>query len=190
MFNGLPLGSAGPLVTDRHDQAQGIGDLVLDLLFEDPPGCRVGGAAIGFDEQVRRPWKRLRHFRATAFDQIIDGEGRGIGRLADLQTGLVMVQVIDTIGHGTALGILGKIMVVHLFGVLTPDLSSVLEIADQFLLFRIDAHRRLSRLFMPGALLIDMGKLALSVRMVCAFSVFAIGVQPIIMRLQQSADDG
>jgi len=61
-----------------------------------------------------------------------------------------------------------------------PPLSSrVLEIADQFLLLRIDGEDGLRRRLEPSDLLVDVPELRVAVRVVRAFSGLAVGLQAV-----------
>ena len=76
------------------------------------------------------------------------------------------------------------------FGYLTPDLTGVLEIADQLLFLRIRADVRLSSLSMLLTLLLNMFKLEVAFRVLFGADLLGVGLQAIILRLQQTADDG
>lgn len=78
MFDGVPFGCAGWIMTNRHGQTQAIRDLVLQMIF---PGSGYGAvttAAIGLDQQASGVWKTHRSFGGTPGGNIIYREGRGV----------------------------------------------------------------------------------------------------------------
>ena len=85
--------------------------------------------------------------------------------MADIDRRRVVVQVINTIGHRASLGILWEIMAIHFERLLTPNLSGILKIADQFFLFGIDTQARLRGFFMPGAFRPNVLELPITLRM-------------------------
>ena len=99
----------------------------------------------------------------TPMSQIINSKSRRISRLADINRGGVVLQVINTIGHCTPLGILWKIVTVHFKRFLAPNLAGILKITDQFFLFGIKAQTWLTGLFMPATLLMNIFKLPITV---------------------------
>ena len=109
--------------------------------------------------------KPLWQFMLTPMGQIINGKSRCISRLTNIHRGGVVLQVINTIQHGTPLGILWKIVAVHFERFLTPNLAGILKITDQFFLLGINTQTRLTGLLMLGAFLMNIVKLLITVRM-------------------------
>src|SRR5216683_2335614 len=66
-----------------------------------------------------------------------------------------------------------------------PFLPRVLEIADQFLLFRVYRHNRLPTLLQPAHLLADVGELGIAVRVAFPFPSVAIGFEALTCFAQQ-----
>ena len=133
-------------------------------------------------------WKPCRQFLLAPAPDIINSKGGCVGRLTDKDCPAIMTQVIDAIGHGAALTLAEKIMDVDSLGCSTPNPSGILDVADQFLLFRIDTQRWLSGGLMLGALLLKIGELLFPLRMGCLFTLFDILAQSIALSLKQATD--
>ena len=100
-------------------------------------------------------------------------------------------QIINSIRHGAAEVLDQEIMHAHLFRIAlsAPFAAGVLEIADQFLLLRIDGygrlvlgHRRLDRV-------VDDPELPIAVGVVGALTGLAIGLQAELLPLQEVAEN-
>ena len=72
----------------------------------------------------------------------------------------------------------------------TPFASGVLEIPNQFLLFRVNGDHRLVLRHGRRNRLVDESELGVAVGIVGAFARLAIGLQAELLRLQQLADNG
>ena len=83
------------------------------------------------------------------------------------------------------MGILWKIVTVHLERLLTPNLPGILKITNQFFLFGIDAQARLSRFFMPGAFRPNVLELSITLRMGFPLDCLAVDAQSIVAQLEQ-----
>ena len=81
-------------------------------------------------------------------------------------------------------------MHVHDFGLVPPGLTCIFEVAYPFFLLGVNADRGLSSVLVQGALLGDIGKLRVTIRMGCPIVLFDILMKPIVPRFQQAADHG
>ena len=111
-------------------------------------------------------------------------ERRGVVVDADGDPASVGSQIIDSIGHGAAKFFDQEVVHAHFFRIAsrTPFAAGVLEIADQFLLLRIDRNSRL----VLG--LVDEAELRVAVGVGGAFAGLAAGMQTELLFLQQLAD--
>ena len=189
MFDRVPLGRAGRVMAHSHRQSQPISQLLLKLLFEHVTAGAIRPTPIGFNEQVSGAGKALRQFRLAPVQQIIDGEGRGISRLADIHCALIMLLVIDAIRDRPPHALAGKIVHIHLFWLLTPNSPVILKVAHQLLFLGIYAEGRLTRLLMRCALLPDIAELGVPIGMRLAFAFLDIQPQVIPRRFQQPTND-
>jgi|GEM_PF-1475789 len=96
----------------------------------------------------------------------------------------MVVQVINTVRHRASLGFLWRIVAVHLERLLTPNLSGILEITDQFFLLGIDTQARLRGFFMPGAFRPNVLELPITLRMRLPLDRFAVNAQSIVAQLE------
>jgi len=116
----------------------------------------------------------------------IHGQVGRIARGGHAHMPFVSFGIIDAIGGGPALGILGKIVGVHRFRLLSPTLTGVLKAADEFLLLRIDADARSPRLPKFLAFLGDVAKLSVTVRVgTTRVQRFAMAAQTELLRAEQ-----
>jgi hypothetical protein len=98
---------------------------------------------------------------------------------------------VNSIGRGAAKLLDQKVVHTHFLGIAlgTPFAASVLEIAHEFLLLRVDGNHRL--VLGQGCLdrRVDEAELSVAVGIVGAVRGLAIGSQTELLRLQQFADD-
>ena len=82
-------------------------------------------------------------------------------------------------------------MHIDLFGCAfrSPFTARILEIAHQFLLFRIDRDDRLAVRQETAGLVADVFKLSIPVHMLAAFVDFPIGLQAIVQLVQAISND-
>ena len=103
----------------------------------------------------------------------------------------VSLGIINAIGRGPALGILGKIVGVHRFRLLPPTLPGVLEAADEFLLLRINADARIPRLPKLLAFLGNVAELPVAVRVgTTCVERFAMAAQTELLLAEQPTNRG
>jgi hypothetical protein len=85
-----------------------------------------------------------------------------------------MVQFINAVGYRPTERLTGKVVDIDHLRLLAPNLTSILKIAHQLLFLGIHTQPRLAPFLMLPALFQDIFKLAITVRMRLAFSLFAI----------------
>jgi len=105
--------------------------------------------------------------------------------VADVHRGCVVVQVINAVGHRSSVGILWKVVAIHVQRLLTPNSPSILKITDQLFLFGIDTQTRLRSFFMPGAFRLNVLELPITLRMRLPLDRFAIDAQAVIAPFEQ-----
>jgi hypothetical protein len=126
----------------------------------------------------------------TPGKQVINGQGWRVGRLPNLDCAAIVLEVVDAIGYSPTQCSAGEVVDIHHFRVPTPDATPMLEIANQFLLFGIDAEGRVSGLFVRLTLRPQVGELPVTFRMRLPFMPLDIQSQARAYRLQQATDDG
>ena len=144
----------------------GVRNLRLQAILPDPRAGAIAPSAICFDQQLRCARIPFAHFTPDPVRQIADGEGRGVSRLADIDRATIGVQIVDAIGNRSAQRIVRKVVRIDPFRRLPPCPSCILEVANQFLFLGVNADHRLALHQIPGALIRDVAKLAVTVGMV------------------------
>jgi hypothetical protein len=176
----IPLAGARRIVAHRHLKSRGIGE-PLQFLFPEAETVAVGPPAIGGDEQ---PLRIRVAFVAECFPPSLDRRHRELARIvveADVDVAAGRSEVEDSIGHRLAQLLVGKIVYADLdrFALRKPLSPVILEVPDQFLLFRVDRDHRVSGLEELFGPLIDVPELLVPVGMTCSFLGLALGLQAI-----------
>src|SRR6516165_3957473 len=130
----------------------------------------------------------LAHGLPPAADRL-DGESGGVMICADTHPALVVVDVVDAIGNGTAkLRVYEVVDVDELRASLTtPFLAGILEIAHQLLLLRVDRDHRLVGFQEGGRLVCDVLELRVAVDVLLPFLGLAVRLQTIAQIVQKLA---
>ncbi len=100
--------------------------------------------------------------RATALvgppvNKSINGKRRSVMREADEEPTAIRLEVVDPVRHSTSIRVASEVVVKHMPGRLLPGAPSVLEVADQLLLLRIDTENRESFSLEDLPLFLDVG---------------------------------
>src|SRR2546425_122697 len=132
----------------------------------------------------------LSHCTPPSADRI-DRKAGGITIRANADPSDIVADVIDAVWNSaTQLGI-DKIMNIDQFwrGFWPPLPAIVLEIAHQFLLFRVNRNDRFIRNQERLGLRIDVLKLGVTIDVLVSFARFAVGLQAITHAAQKLADN-
>ena len=119
----------------------------FDLPELDP--VAVGPAGVGSDQELGGGRETRPTHRGPPASDGLDGEGGGVGRVADRDPALVVGQVVDPIGDGSTQFLVDEVMGLgpsRLAG-WVPFGSSIGEFAHDLLFLGIDADHRLARLY-------------------------------------------
>jgi hypothetical protein len=108
----------------------------------------------------------------------VDGEGCGVMVDAEIDPAGIGGEVVDAIGDGTAEFLDQEVVHPDLLGIACRAIfaTSVLEIANQFLLFRIDRDDRLAVRQKTASLFVDVFKLSIPIHMLASFVGFSVGL--------------
>src|SRR6516165_10916939 len=161
---------------------------VLQRHLPQPRPVAIAAATIGGDQQFAGMRKAL---TAHVFPPTLDRACSKVSRVvvnADAHPPLVVGHVVDAVRDGLAQRRVFKVMNTNVLrlALRLPFLAGVLEITQQFLLFRVHRHDRLSPLLQATDLGIDVFKLRIAVRMRTPFPGLAIGLQTVAHLDQQS----
>src|SRR5271165_5575161 len=186
----VPFAGSRREMMDFDGYSEFIGE-ALQFKFPQSHARAVRSAAVGGDDQAAR--ERIANMADVlppSADRL-NREGRRVVVDPDIDPARVGGQIINSIGHGATEFLDQEIMDAHLFRIAlsAPFAAGVLEIADQFLLLRIDGygrlvlgHRRLDRV-------VNHPELRVAVGVVGALAGLAIGLQAELLLLQQLADN-
>src|SRR5690348_4916731 len=186
----VPFAGARGQVSHRHRQPCLVGKS-LQLTLPEPELHPVAAAAGGGDRQTCGTGiARLPKLVPPAPDAL-DGKGGGIGINADADPAVVGGNVIDAVGGDPAQ--LGDLEIMHphrlRLALGTQFTAVVFEVADQFLLLRVDRDRRLAGGNRRFHRRIDVGELRIPVRVLTTLSRLAVGLATVVQRAQQVGDD-
>lgn len=186
VFNLVPLACPGREMTDRNRQPHLIGQSPEFPLPQAGPGS-VASARIGCDQQGSGLRVGRASHRPPPPSNALDGKGRRVMVDTDAHPTLIASQVIDSIGNGLSLP--GNDEVVDPYSLRTtlwaPLPACILEIANQFLLFRVHRNNRLADSMLSDDLPIDVFKLCISVRVLVAFTCLSVRLQTVSRLLQK-----
>jgi hypothetical protein len=120
----------------------------------------------------------------------LDGEGCGVVIDADTDPAFVGANVVDTVGHGSALAGDDEVVDAYRLGpALAAQLAAgVLEIANQLFLFGVDGDDRLSAPSKALDGIIDVLELLVAIGMLATFAGLGVGLQAEAEVLEQAAD--
>ena len=185
MFDPILFRGAGWVVAHRDRQAR-LGGEFLQFLFPQTTAGRIAASAIGQQQQIPTTGV-VRCGRLPPTPQAVDGELRGVGRLAHAHMSVIAAHVVHSIGDCAALGVLREIVSVDLFRCVAPSGSVVGEGAHEFLVLGVDAQHRTALLQSHATQPREMSELSISVRMRLAAESFDVGSQPIAGLPQQAS---
>src|SRR6185312_10421671 len=164
--------------------------VVGQLLEADLPEAAaraVGAAGIGGDQQFAGPREAAAaHLRPPASDAV-GGELRRVVVDADAHPPLVVEQVVHAIGDHLAQTLVLEVMHADfLWAALGPPLpAAVLEIPDQFLLFRVHRDGRAAVAKAGTDQLVDVAELGVTVRVRASLAGLAVGLEAVTGFVQQ-----
>lgn len=106
---------------------------------------------------------------------------------ADADPALVGPDIVDAIRDRLAQGLVHEVVNAHEFGrsLGLPFASAVLEIAKEFLLFRIDRNRRVVAILKALHLVVDVLELGVAVRVLRPFTRLTVALEAVVGRMQQ-----
>jgi len=139
MLNGIPLGSAGGIVSNGDVEAKGIGDLRLDFGFPRAATTAVAAAGVGENEN----WTGLRvlkgSFTLPPKSDRMSGKSGSVVRDADNDRAAVGKGLIDAVRDGNADRIGAEIVIMNRPSIEIPTSAVIFEVSNQFTLFGIHA---------------------------------------------------
>jgi len=189
MLDLVPLTRPRRKVADMNRELYFIGKLLQGYLPE-PGTTAITASTIGGQQQLSGVGVAL---LAQVGPPAPDRLHRKLCRIMidpHIYPALIGRQIIDSVGNHFAQVGVGKVMHVHwLWGAgRLPFPPGILKVADQFFLFGIDRDHRLSgTLELPDAR-VDILKLRIPIRMRAACAGFPIGLETIVLFVEERAN--
>jgi len=140
MLNGVPLGSAGGVVSNGNLEVEGISELRLDFGFPGAATITVAAAGVGENEKLTGLGVLKGPFTLPPVSNSMSSESRSVVRNADDNGAAVGDGLVDAVRDGDADGIGAEVVIMNGPSIVIPTSAGVFEVADQFALFSIDAN--------------------------------------------------
>src|SRR6266403_2316087 len=187
MLDLVPLAGARWKMTNLQLQFQAVRQ-ALQCHFPQTATVTIATATVRRDHQFPGPRKTLATHIFIPTPDAVGCEIGGVMINADADPALIIGHVVDTVGNGLAQLLVLEVMDANLLGSAqgSPCLARILEISQQFLLFRVDRHHRLAAFLYPPDLLADVFKLGVAVGVVFAFAGLAVSLQTVTRRIEQA----
>ena len=141
----IPLAGAGRKVTDHQPHSQIVGQ-ALQADLPKPAARAVAAAAIGGDQHFTGPTEAAAAHACPPATDTVGGEVRRVVVDPDADPALIIANIVNAVGNHLPQRLVCKVMYSDRLGLAlrAPLAPCVLEIPDQFLLFRVDRHGRLA----------------------------------------------
>lgn len=111
----------------------------------------------------------------------VNGQVGGVAGGRHAHVTLIAFRIVDAIRCRASGRVSWKIVIVDLFRFLTPRLTRVLELTDEFLFLRVDADSRITTPAEIPALLVEVPELSITLRMLFArVQHFAVATQSVL----------
>ena len=139
MLNGVPLGSAGRIVSDGDVEIEGIGELRLDFGFPTAATTAVAAAGICENENLTGLRVLKGSFTLPPASDRMSRKSRSVVRDADNNRAAVGKGLVDTVRNGNADRVGAEVVIVDRPCTEIPTSTVVFEVSNQFTLFGIHA---------------------------------------------------
>ena len=179
MLNRIPFRRAGREVGQRDREIEGVGQL-LQSGRRAPTSITIRAATIGLDQHLPSGWVASSSLGQPPATDSRTGKCWGFMGDADHNISPIVGQIVNAIRNGFTDSLAGKVMVAHRKRVAPPGPTRILEAPNQLLLFRIDATDGVGGLLKGAALLVNVAKLALPIRIVRAGDRLAIALEGLV----------
>src|SRR6185369_11347635 len=139
VLDGIPFGSARGVVSNGYCEAKAVAELGLQFGFPGTGTATITAAGIGQDKQLPTAVVAVRAVALPPAGDGVGGKGCRVVRDTYEDRASVGEQVIDTVRDRDADGIGTEVVVIDAHRCAIPLDAMVLEVADQFSFFGIDA---------------------------------------------------
>src|SRR5215204_4315158 len=97
MFNGVPFGSTGRVVSHRESQTEGVGQLRLEFGFPGAASSAIAATSVAQDEELPRAWITSRPFLSPPMCNGVRCKGGCVMRDAHHDRPPIGEQIVDTV---------------------------------------------------------------------------------------------
>ena len=188
MLDRVPLGGAGRVVADRNGDAVVSGDGMVQAVFPKARPVAIAASAvtqqqdflhagIGGPAEFRNPGVQAVHCKLW-----------GVGGEANDDRAAIPNGFVEPVGRSDGGCMTPEIVLVDVFRLSTPGASWVSEVADEFLLFRVQAQDGIAGILKSFLEVGDQFELSVAVRMLRFGDALAVDPKRIFLALQQLAD--
>src|SRR6266508_5727429 len=188
MFDGIPLGCTGWVMSDGNGDAECVAQLSLDFSLPGPGSATVAAARVRQNQELGNPAPATRSFAFPPGGDGMGGEGRRIVRDADADGAAVVRGIVNAVRDAHAAGIGAEVVIVHQSRRAIPFGSGIFAVADQFPLFAIDADDRKTLSLEASPQRANMLELLIAVGAGVGGNLFAIDAQREIHLVQETSD--
>lgn len=188
MLDGIPLGGAGRIMTNRDAKLIGIHQFFLERELPGATARPIAAATVGQDKQLRSVGVKPGAFQTPPLADGFHGKDRSIVGGANDNRASVGLQIVDPIGDGPALGLGTEIMVLDRDGSAAPDPTVIFEFANQFFFLGVHTDDWIAAARELGSLIAEHSKLLIPQGTMVGTKAFTVGVEGVINFLQQTPD--
>ena len=150
MFDGIPFGRARGVMSNGYGEPKAVAELALKFGFPGAGAATVAAAGIGKDEQLPAATVAISAVALPPPGDGVSREGCRVMRDAHENRASVGEQVINAIRNRDADGIGTEVVIIDAHGRAIPLDAIVLEVADQFSFFGVDADDGKTLAFKAG----------------------------------------
>ena len=174
-------------MANGHRETERSADRVLNRF---PPGAAsraVTASSIGQDKQFAGTRVSLAAFCEPPLSDGVDGKRRRVVAGSHEDSASVGLRVVNAVGDGDAVGLRAEIMILYRNGFTTPCGAGVFEVANLFLLLRIDTDDGQALGGETLSLLPNIEELLIAFGMFGGGDLFAVHAQPEFQLFEQAA---
>jgi hypothetical protein len=157
-----------------EDKAVRIAQPMLEPVFEGAIAVAVASSSVGQDEELGSSRIAGLPFVAPPAGEAIGGELGGVVRRADVESTAIGEHIVDVIRNRETQGLGTEVMIIDEDVFLAPGPTGVLEVADEFLLLRVDGDGRLAAVREALTELGDVEELLVAIRIGAARQLLMI----------------
>lgn len=138
MFNRIPFGGSGGVVSDCNSKVKAVAELSLELGLPGKVAARVAPTRIGQDEELAGMRVARDTFAGPPAGNRTSCEAGSVMGNAHKDGAPIGYEIVNPVGDSYADGIGSEIVIVDEYRRAIPASSGILEVTDEFSFFGID----------------------------------------------------